>query len=204
MAAGGAARAGTPMKRALLLALLALAAGLYAWYMAPHGNAPAATAGNSASDDSSSGYVARNVELVETGEDGQTRYRLLADGVEQQSLSGPLLLRAPRISFSGTTGSGHAGDDLDWQLRATAGTLAPKHDEVEFSGDVQGQAGRGGAPLLRLSTTELAVNTVQQVIRSSKDVELDWAGIHLVAGGIRIELRTGAVRIGPGHGFQTP
>jgi LPS export ABC transporter protein LptC len=202
MAAVGAASTGAHVKRALPLLALALVVGLYAWINVQRTSAPATTANDAASDDSSNSYTANNVELIETGEDGMPRYHLQAAHIAQQSTNSPVELQLPRISFSGATGARDGG--LDWQLSATSGTLSPKHDEVEFSGQVQGQASGGGTPVLRLATSELTVNTVQQVVRSSQNVDLDWAGIHLTASSIRIELRSGVVKIGPGHGFQTP
>jgi LPS export ABC transporter protein LptC len=203
VAAGGAARTGPPVKRALVLVLLMLAAGLYAWFAAQRGGTPLNASGATPNDDSNS-YTAEQVELVETGEDGMARYRLQAEHVEQQDLASPLLLREPRISFQGTTGGDTRGGDIDWQLAATRGTLSVKRDEVQFTGEVQAHASRGDERVLRLTTTQLTVNTVQQVVTSSREVALDWAGVHLVAGGIRIELGSGMVKIGPGHGFQAP
>jgi LPS export ABC transporter protein LptC len=180
--------------------MLAFAVGMYAWINAERGNAPGTAAGGAANDDSSS-YTAGNIELIETGEDGLPRYRLQAAAARQVSLRDPLALQEPRISFNGTGGG---RDRLDWQLSASSGTLSPHRDVVEFTGTVHGQASGGSAPLLQLTTSQLLVNTVDQVVQSSRVVELDWAGIHLTASGIRIELQSGVVKVGPGHGFQTP
>jgi LPS export ABC transporter protein LptC len=121
--------------------------------------------------------------------------------VRQTSIKDPLALQLPRILFKGTPG----GDNpLDWQLSASSGTLSPQRDLVEFTGDVQGQANGANVQTVRLATRQLMVNIAEQVVQSSRVVDLDWAGIHLTASGIRIELRTGVVKIGPGHGFQTP
>jgi LPS export ABC transporter protein LptC len=188
------------MRRVALVLLLAFAIGLYAWINVERSNAPSTAAGGGAGDDSSS-YTATNIELIETGEDGLPRYRLNAAGVRQSSPRDPLALQLPRISFNG---AGGGGDQLEWQLTASSGMLSPRRDMVEFNGEVQGHASGGSAPLLQLATSQLLVNTVEQVVQSSRVVELDWAGIHLTASGIRIELRSGVVKIGPGHGFQTP
>jgi LPS export ABC transporter protein LptC len=188
------------MRRAALLLLLAFAIGLYAWINVERSNAPSVAANGAANDDAGS-FTASKVELIETGEDGLPRYRLQAQSVRQNSLRDPLALQQPRIDFNGANGGGVR---LDWQLTASSGSLSPRRDLLEFSGEVQGRASGGNAPLLQLATSQLLVNTVDQVIQSSRVVELDWAGIHLTASGIRIELRSGVVKIGPGHGFQTP
>jgi LPS export ABC transporter protein LptC len=201
MAAGRAPRAGTRVRRAALLLLLAGMIGLYAWIKAQRSEVPTATGAAAAGNDSS-GYTARNVELVETGDDGLPRFRLQAAALKQVSAQDPLALQLPHISFSGTAGG--RDDRLDLQLTASSGTLSPHYEDVEFIGDVRGQASSARTPLLRLTSSQLLVETVAQVVSSNRVVDLDWSGIHLTASGIRIELRTGVVKIGPGHGFQKP
>jgi LPS export ABC transporter protein LptC len=176
--------------------MLLLAVGLFAWVASQRAAEPSSADVSGASNDSS-GYSASVVEWVETGVDGAPRYRLHAAHVEQQSVDGPLQLQQPVLNFA-------ADAALDWQLQASSGSLSADREHVDFSGQVQGQGISPDHAPLTVRAQQLAVDMQRQQISSDTDLELDWGGMHMMAATLNIDLRSGIVIIGSGHGQQLP
>jgi LPS export ABC transporter protein LptC len=176
--------------------MLLLAVGLFAWVSSQRAAEPS-SANVSGGPGDSSGYSATAVEWLETGADGAPRYHLNAAHVEQQSIDGPLQLQQPVLNFA-------ADAALDWRLQASSGTLSADREHVEFVGQVRGQGLSTDHAPLTLRAQQLSVDMQRQQIDSETDLELDWGGMHMLAATLSIDLRSGVVKIGSGHGQQLP
>lgn len=182
------------MKRALLVALLLVVVGLFAWVRSQRDSEPANQAAADAGADADR-YGASDVELLETDENGAPLYRLRAAELEQESRDRPLQLLRPELSYARNQGQ-------PWQVRADRGTLSPRHDRVDLTGNVQATvSGIRNAPVT-LRSSELAVDIPSQLISSDGAVTLEWRRVRLVMRGVRADLARNIISTGPGHGYQ--
>jgi len=171
------------MRRPLLL--LVLVAGLVAafWRWQPAAEPPAAGSTPASSD---TGYVAQQAVLVDTGDDGQPRYRLRAEHISQAQPGGVVQLEQPRLDYEGTT---------RWQLSASEGTLPEDASNVHLAGGVEARAERAREPTLRIRTEALDIDLVAQRADTPGPVDIELGGSRLAAVGLHADMKADALRL---------
>jgi LPS export ABC transporter protein LptC len=150
------------------------------------------------------GYAARDAQVIETGFDGQERYRLNARVIRQRTESGVIELedlamnyhvgaqdKLPGMSAPAASASG----DI-WHLTSDRGQVRANGDDVELKGNVRvtGPSPDGGEPL-SLTTESMRVNTPTEFIETSAPVKLRWSGHELNARGMQADLKAGTLRL---------
>jgi len=135
------------------------------------------------------GYSARNAEVIETGDDGRPRYRLVAELIEQAPNDPTITLTQPVMHYADTSGG-------SWQASADRGRVPPQHDVVELTGDVllTGTLAGGGEPA-RISTTSLTFDAGRDIAHTSAPVTIEWSGHRLTARGAHADLGAETLRL---------
>jgi LPS export ABC transporter protein LptC len=177
---------------ALLLAALALA---LAGCAAQDDEGPGRLASN---DDP--GYSATGAEVIETGADGQPRYRLRADKVRQDPATGAVALEGVDMTVSTT------GPDR-WRLQAERGRLPADARRVTLEGDVRldGEAVPGERGPLRIRTAALDYDMQADRVEAAGEVRFEMAGRTLEATGLQADLASRQAKLNSRvHGRFTP
>jgi LPS export ABC transporter protein LptC len=135
------------------------------------------------------GYSARNAQILETGVDGQPMYTVNAKVIREMPATSTVTL-----------------DDVQMQLRDDHGTVWTAHADhghiqedsalVDLTGDVTVSGVLPGttSPAV-LTTTELGVDTHNQIISTQAPVQFDWSGQTLNARGFVARLKDQQVRL---------
>jgi len=171
------------MSRPLLL--LVLVVGLVAafWRWQPASDSP--TAGASATANGT-GYVARDALLIDTGDDGQPRYRLRATSISQARPGGDVQLEQPQLDYEGGT---------RWQLTAREGTLPEDASQVHLAGGVEARAERAHELPLRIRTELLDIDLVARRARTPGTVSIEMGTSRLEAVGLDADMKADALRL---------
>jgi LPS export ABC transporter protein LptC len=134
----------------------------------------------------SSGYSARDAEIVETGLDGKARYRLDADRIDQQPREGTVSLVHVTMHYRTELGT-------EWVLRANHGELPEDARNVALDGAVRIDgpvtATVFGTRDLEIRTERLNVDTLEQIATTRDLVTIFWAGEQLASRGMRADLK---------------
>jgi LPS export ABC transporter protein LptC len=171
------------MRRLGLLAVLTLMLVVALWRWQPASEGPAATAGDS---DTLPGYVATQAELVDTGDDGQPRFRLRATRISQRHPGAMVELEEPRLDYQGST---------HWQVQARSGTLPQDASSVNLSGAVQATAERGREPALRIRTETLDIDLANRRADTGAAVLVDLGANRLAAVGLHADMKADSLRL---------
>lgn len=172
----------------LPLAALPLAALLLGGCAASDDDGPGRLATN---DDP--GYSASGAEVVQTGADGQPKYRLRADKVRQDPVTGAVALEAVDMTVS-RPGGGR------WRVQAERGDLPSDARRVTLQGDVrlEGEA-------LRIRTATLAYDLDKNRVAAPGEVRFEMAGRTLEASGLEADLDSRQAKLSARvHGRFTP
>lgn len=135
------------------------------------------------------GYLARDAEVIETGDDGRPRYRLDAELIEQAPNDETITLSRPVMHYLDTSGG-------TWRASADQGTVPPPRDVVELSGDVllTGTLASGGDPA-RITTSRLTFDAGRDIAHTGAPVTIEWSGHRLTARGVRADLGAETLRL---------
>jgi LPS export ABC transporter protein LptC len=185
-------RATAPLRVAVLLAPLLLLAACARGGDADNGALADATRGDP-------GFEARGAEIVETGPDGNPRYRVRAAVIAQDPATRNVLLQQVELRLA-------AADGGNWEVDARNGQMPADGQAIELTGDVrvQGRAAADDAPL-SIRSERLSYDFDQQVARSDTDVTLTMGARALEARGFRADLKAGRVQLeSKVHGRFTP
>lgn len=129
------------------------------------------------------GYSASGAEVLETGPDGQPRYRLRADAIRQDPASRVIALAGVDMQLADGAASG-------WRVRAERGSLPAGARRVTLEGDVRldGEA-VAGAGAMRIRTQALTYDLETQGVVAPGEVRLEMAGRTLEASGLVADLK---------------
>lgn len=181
------------MRRAMLLVVVLLVVGLFAW-LAPRQVVKGRTGASNDLSQEEPGYIANDAQLVETGADGEPIYRLNAKRIEQNKAGARVQLTEPRLVYQ-------ASSDSSWRLQAAHGELASEQQLVEFAGAVEATGTQSGAAPIVIRTEQLSVNMQQQRADTPAAVSIDWGRVRLTARGFHLNLRDGSLKLdSQGHG----
>ncbi len=170
--------------RLLLLAgLVALIAALVQWRVVDR--EPAVVA----EDATRPGYFLTGVDLEEFGTDGKLRIRLESISAIEEPASGVVRLSDVAVDYHAPTGQ-------LWHLTSNEARVPPGGSSVEFEGDVRLTGRPGQEPAAaELHTARLALDTVSEIAETRAPVELVYGTHHLLALGMRADLKEGKLRL---------
>lgn len=135
------------------------------------------------------GYLATDAEIIQTGADGQPRYRLQAARIEQDPRTLEVQLQSIRLE---TRERGSGG----WQVAATQGRLSSDSQRLRLAGDVRLEGGDArDVDRLRLRTSELEYDLQTARARARGEVRITLQGHVLEGKGLDANLRTRQVRL---------
>jgi LPS export ABC transporter protein LptC len=135
------------------------------------------------------GFEATGAEIVETGADGLPRYRVRAQQVSEDPVSGRVLLQQVELRLADAAGA-------SWAVDARIGQIPADAQSIELAGDVKvrGRAAARGEPLA-ISTDRLSYDFERQLARSDAEVTFTMGTRALVATGIAADLKAGRIRL---------
>ncbi len=150
------------------------------------------------------GYAARDAEVIETGYDGQERYRLKAELIRQLPDSGVIQLEQLQMNYRPGAQRTIAEEppaeqsvtEENWQVTADRGEVQADGDQVLLNGNVRviGPAPGGGLPL-ELATSTMKLSTRTEYLETDAPVTLTWSGHRLDAVGLKADLKAGTLRL---------
>ena len=109
------------------------------------------------------GYYLNQATLVETGIDGDTRIKLHAARVLQNTESDDIKLEQVKVNF-------HSEDGTPWLLTAAQGQLATQSTTVQFEGDVLIRAEDEALQRPKIHTETLAIDTERSIASTAGPV----------------------------------
>jgi len=128
------------------------------------------------------GFEALHAELIETGENGQTLYRLTADRMQQPQPQGTIFLTDPQLDYQPEAGN-------HWRLRASHGELPQDARTAELTGMVHAEGTpTGSAALMRFDTEQLHLDMSANMATAAGPVAVDWNGDRLLGRGMAADL----------------
>lgn len=145
------------------------------------------------------GYSASGAEVLETGPDGQPRYRLRADSIRQDPASRVVALAGVDMQLADGAASG-------WRVQAARGSLPAGARRVTLEGDIRldGEA-VAGAGAMRIRTEALTYDLETQGVVAPGEVRLEMAGRTLEATGLEADLKQRRAKLGSRvHGRFAP
>ena len=149
------------------------------------------------------GYSARDAEVIETGFDGQERYRLHAKTIRQRSETSAIDVDQLEMEYHPGAQdklpgekSRDGGEDV-WHLKSDRGQVRAEGDDVELQGNVTvtGPPPGGAGEPLSLTTDTLRINTPTEFVETQAPVKIRWSGHDLDARGMQADLKAGTVRL---------
>jgi LPS export ABC transporter protein LptC len=135
------------------------------------------------------GFEARGAEIIETGPDGQPRYRVRAAVISQDPASRNVLLQQVELRLADADGA-------SWAVDARSGRMPADGQAIELTGDVRvsGRAAPRDEPI-SIRSERLSYAFDQQLARSDTDVTLTMGARALEARGFVADLKAGRVRL---------
>lgn len=135
------------------------------------------------------GYSATAAEIIQTGADGEPRYRLRAARIEQDPRTLEVKMQQIRLET-------RAGDAARWQVVAPGGTLSRDAERVRLEGGVQLEGGDArDADRLRITTRTLDYDLRGERAVAAGAVRITLQDHALEGVGLEANLRTRQVRL---------
>lgn len=145
------------------------------------------------------GYAARDAEVIETDAEGREMYRLNAELIRQDPVSGVVELESIAMNY-------RTAEDALWKVNAQRGTVLEAGDRIDLEGKV-----RVTGPMpdttstIALDTESLTFETQQERISTDAPVTMTWTGHKLSSRGLSANLKDGRVQLKSSvHGRFTP
>jgi len=124
------------------------------------------------------GYYMTAAELIVTGEDGQTRYRVRTENARQNTESDTIILDQVFVEYDPLS-------SIPWDLRANTGHIPPERNIIELSGDVVAETHDESATPITIRTDFLELDTDTYVAETEHRVTIDYATNSVSATGLR-------------------
>jgi LPS export ABC transporter protein LptC len=147
------------------------------------------TAGDATGAATGAGYSASGARILQTGIDGQPRYRLQAARVVQLPQTREVRLESLQMQVRDSR-------DGQWRLTARGGLMPEDAGRVELAGDVRvsGVLRKGEAPMEIRSQT-LAYDADAERVTTRDDVTIELSGRQLAAHGLMADLKARNVQL---------
>jgi LPS export ABC transporter protein LptC len=178
------------MKRVHWLAGVAVIAVLaLAFVLGRGGNTPGAAGAREEVATFKYNFVAHEVTVRQTGDDGKLQYRLEAERVEQRPEDN-------QVSVANLTAHYEAPDASPWKLTADHATLPEDGKLLQLRGTVRvtGQPPAASAPVT-MATNSLDYDTQTQEITSQEIVDMQMGEQRLQGRGLQANIRLGTLRL---------
>ena len=124
------------------------------------------------------GYYMTDAELIVTGEDGRTRYRVRTNNAVQDRDAGTISLDGVHVEYDPLS-------SVPWDLRATTGHIPPDRNIIELEGDVIAKTRDDDNVPITIRTDFLELNTETYIAQTEHDVAIDYATNRVFATGLR-------------------
>lgn len=124
------------------------------------------------------GYYMTDAELLVTGEDGQTRYRVRTNSATQDKKAGTIELDKVYVEYDPLS-------SVPWELRANTGHIPPDRNIIELEGDVVAQTRDERDVPITIRTEFLELDTETYIAETEHRVAIDYATNRVFATGMR-------------------
>jgi lipopolysaccharide export system protein LptC len=159
-----------------LLAFAAVASMLLVWRNSEESSSTASAARLGI------GYYMTDAELIVTGEDGQTRYRVRTDNASQDPDAGSIQLEKVHVEYDPLA-------DVPWELSAKTGHIPPDRNTIELRGDVVAQTMDDEDMPITIRTEFLELDTDTYIAETPQKVAIDYSTNRVFATGMRAFLK---------------
>jgi LPS export ABC transporter protein LptC len=134
------------------------------------------------------GYAAYDAELIQTGGDGRTLFRLNAAVIRQALQNDDVRLQQVQLQYRAA--------QSQWSLAAQRATLLHGNENVEFFGDVRVTGAiNGQATLAQIRTAQLNFEIPSETARTEQPVTLTWGGHELRGVGLFANFKDQQLRL---------
>jgi lipopolysaccharide export system protein LptC len=124
------------------------------------------------------GYYMTDAELVVTGADGRTHYRVRTRSAVQDKDSGTITLDRVFVEYDPLS-------EVPWDLRADAGHIPPDRNIIELRGDVVAETKDDDDTPITIRTDILELDTETYIAQTDSEVAIRYAANQVFATGIR-------------------
>jgi lipopolysaccharide export system protein LptC len=124
------------------------------------------------------GYYMTSAELIVTGLDGQTRYRVRTENVTQNTESDTIELDKVYVEYDPLS-------SIPWELRANTGHIPPERNIIELQGDVVAETRDEDSTPITIRTDFLELDTDTYIAETEHRVTIDYATNSVSATGMR-------------------
>ena len=124
------------------------------------------------------GYYMTAAELIVTGEDGQTRYRVRTENVQQNTETDMIELEKVHVEYDPLS-------SIPWDLRANTGHIPPERNIIELQGDVVAATHDENDTPITIRTDYLELDTDTYIAETDQRVTIDYATNSVSATGMR-------------------
>jgi lipopolysaccharide export system protein LptC len=128
------------------------------------------------------GYYMTDAELIVTGEDGQTLYRVRTESATQNPDAGSISLDKVFVEYDPLA-------EVPWELRADTGHIPPDRNTIELRGDVIAQTRDDEDVAIKIRTDFLELDTDNYIARTEHKVAIDYSQNRVFATGMRAFLK---------------
>jgi LPS export ABC transporter protein LptC len=179
-----------------LLGLLALTALAVAFFMGHTGSTPGLSSAREEPAAAQYNFVANDVVVRQTGDDGQLRYRLEAGRVEQRPEDEQISASDLTVHYDSPEGKTGPVAASHWTLTATRAALPEDGKLLQLRGAVQvtGQPPAASAPVT-MTTNSLDYDLQTQEVTSRDSVELSMGPQRLQGTGLQANIRLGTLSL---------
>ena len=124
------------------------------------------------------GYYMRDAELLVTGEDGRTRYRVRTNNAVQDRDAGTIDLDQVHVEYDPLS-------SVPWDLRANTGHIPAGGNIIELEGDVVAETRDDENVPITIRTDFLELDTETYIAKTEHKVAIDYATNRVFAIGMR-------------------
>lgn len=124
------------------------------------------------------GYYMTDAQLIVTGEDGQTLYRVRSNNVVQNTEDDTIDLDKIYVEYDPLS-------SIPWDLSANTGHIPPDRNIIELRGDVIAETHDDDKTPIVIRTDFLELNTDTYVAETEREVTIDYATNRVSATGMR-------------------
>jgi lipopolysaccharide export system protein LptC len=128
------------------------------------------------------GYYMTDAELIVTGEDGQTRYRVRTENATQNPDAGSISLDKVFVEYDPLSA-------VPWELRADSGHIPPDRNTIELRGNVIAQTRDDEDAPITIRTDFLELDTETYIAHTEHKVAIDYSLNRVFATGMRAFLK---------------
>lgn len=184
------------MKRRWLFGLAVFAVLVVAFVLGRSGSTPGVTRAREESVTSKYDFVAHDVDVRQTGEDGRLQYRLEAARIEQRPQDHQISATNLTAHYEPPAGTTGALAESRWTMTAAHAVLPEDGKLLQLRGDVQvtGVLPEASAPVT-MATRSLDYNLQTQQLTSKDLVDMRMGAMQLQGQGLQANIRLGTLEL---------